>query len=234
MADHNEDLRQVFEALKTEVNRIAGEESRSMLLSEARDQSGLVRSRYHELDYIREVRNKLSHPKISNGFPAFHVTAEFMLSAKEHLSALQNPKTSGRMGVAVRDLYVAEPSTPVEEIANEMKVKKYTHVPIVDKAGVVVGVFNEAAVFDYLITDKIIELNRATTIESLMDHCKLGRDHTETFVFRDPRESEDSVIETFSKVADWATRIGAIFVTASGKPHEPLHRMITAWDVLNR
>jgi CBS domain-containing protein len=234
MADQNENLRQVFEALKTEVNRIAGEESQNMLLRQARDRSGLVRSRYDELDYIREVRHKLSHPKISNGVPAFHVTAEFVLSAKAHLSALQNPKTSGKMGIAIQDLYVANTSTSVEDIASEMKAKKYTHVPIVDKAGVVAGVFNEAAIFDYLITDKIIELNSDTAVEGLMDHCKLGRDHTETFVFRNPRETEDTVIETFLKVTDWASRVGAIFVTASGKSHEPLQRMITAWDALNR
>jgi hypothetical protein len=69
MADQNENLRQVFEALKTEVNRIAGEESQNMLLRQARDRSGLVRSRYDELDYIREVRHKLSHPKISTASP---------------------------------------------------------------------------------------------------------------------------------------------------------------------
>jgi hypothetical protein len=72
MADQNEDLRQVFEALKTEVNRIAGQESRSMLLGQARDRSGLVRSRYDELDYIREVRHNLSHPKISGNPPIFN------------------------------------------------------------------------------------------------------------------------------------------------------------------
>jgi len=38
--------------------------------------------------------------------------------------------------------------------------------------------------------------------------------------------------ERFIAIETPTTRVGAVFVTASGKRTEPLQRMITPWDVL--
>ncbi len=45
---------------------------------------------------------------------------------------------------------------------------------------------------------------------------------------------EDEIIAAFTKVGSDLTRVGALFVTPSGKPTEPITGMITPWDVLAR
>lgn len=95
-----------------------------------------------------------------------------------------------------------------------------------------IGVFNEAAVFAHLWAEDITLIGRDMTFSELMESCRLGANHTETFDFVAPRTPQENIAKMFSTVRNNKTRVGAVFVTASGNRHEPLQRMITPWDVL--
>ncbi|MER9568877.1 hypothetical protein NKI77_06770 [Mesorhizobium opportunistum] len=113
-----------------------------------------------------------------------------------------------------------------------MKRGGFTHVPILDERDTVIGVFNEAAVFHFLWAEPETIVGRQMKISDVFDSCSLDANRMETFRFLGPRTPLDSLIEMFLAVESPLTRVGAAFVTASGKETEPLQRLITPWDVL--
>jgi predicted transcriptional regulator len=114
-----------------------------------------------------------------------------------------------------------------------MRAKRYTHVPILDEANGVIGVFNESAIFDYLVSKTIIEWTDTIVVAEIMDHCRLDAGHTESFHFIRPCTTEDEMVNALVNVEGEFTRVWALFVTPSGSPNEPLRRMITIWDVMS-
>ena len=113
-----------------------------------------------------------------------------------------------------------------------MKRGGFSHVPILDELGAVVGVFNEAAVFDCLWAETETIIGREMQISEILPHCLLDAGHTENFRFVKPGTLIDDLVEMFRAPESPTTRLGAAFVTASGKKTEPLQRLVTAWDVL--
>ena len=67
-----------------------------------------------------------------------------------------------------------------------------------------------------------------------MPHCSLKANHTETFGFVRQTTAEDDLIAKFTNLAGNFARVGALFVTPSGKVTEPLTGMLTPWDVLSQ
>ena len=118
------------------------------------------------------------------------------------------------------------------DLADEMKRSGFSHVPIVDECDVVIGVFNEAAVFDYLWSDTETIVGRRMQISDLLPNCRIDADHTEIFRFVKPATPVDDLVDMFLALDSPTTRVGAAFVTASGKKSDPLQRLITPWDVL--
>ncbi|MEH6736962.1 MAG: hypothetical protein V7695_00255 [Sulfitobacter sp.] len=116
-----------------------------------------------------------------------------------------------------------------------MRSEKFSHIPIIDDAGVVDGVFNESAILDYLIGSGMASvIEPEHTLKEIHKHCVIGADHVETFRFISPLASEDDVADIFLSVTGPFTRVGAVFVTPGAAPKEPIQRMITAWDVLSQ
>ena len=126
----------------------------------------------------------------------------------------------------------ASPTDRLGDLADELRRGGFSHVPILDEHGAVIGVFNEAAVFDYLWSDSETIIGRQMRIEEILPHCRLDAERTESFRFVRPGTPIDHLIDLFLALASPTTRVGAAFVTASGKSTEPLQRLITAWDVL--
>lgn len=236
MADLNDDFLQIYEAIKRTVNRIADQEdSHEFDLSAARSVSGLVRNRYPELQYIRDVRNALCHPQKGNKGPAFVVTDEFVGSCRKLHQRIGAFARAGEIGVFHTQLHDAVWTTPILPLIVTMREEKFSHIPILDDEGVLEGVFNESAILDYLMASGMMSLIEPDqTLADIRDHCRLGADHIETFRFVDHRATEDEVADIFLTVEGPFTRVGAVFVNSGAAPDQPIQRMITAWDVLSQ
>lgn len=92
--------------------------------------------------------------------------------------------------------------------------------------------FNEAAIFDYLWCETEQIVSRSMTIMDIFRYCQLDAQHTESFRFVRPGTSVDDLVEIFRAIQTPLTRIGAVFVTSSGKEDQAVQRLITPWDVL--
>jgi CBS domain-containing protein len=236
VADLNTEFLQVFEAIKLVVNRLAGKEnSREFELFEACQKNTRVRNRKPEIEYIKDVRNLLVHQVQSSGLPTFALTATFIDFCRNLHDQISQATTAGQLGVRNSDLCTATWASQIHPLISKMRSEKFSHIPILNNDGVAVGVFNESAILDYLIASGMSSLIEPEhTLKEIYKHCVIGADHVETFRFISPRASEEDVADIFLSVTGPFTRVGAVFVTPGAAPHEPIQRMITAWDVLSQ
>lgn len=222
-----------FEEIVTEVNRLAGAPlAPSFELKNAAKRSSIVRKHQRRLHYFGEVRNLLQHPKSDSDVPAVHVSEAFIEEAKTLLKYLQSLPRARSVGVPRERVKVARCTDRLGDLAEEMKRERFTHLPIVDERNVIIGVFNEAALFDYLWSEAETIIGRSMQISEVFHHCRLDADHTETFKFVSPQTPFDDLAELFLTLDSCTKRVGVIFVTASGKADESFQRLITPWDVL--
>ena len=222
-----------YEKLVEEVNRLAGvPSSHSFEIERASERNGTVKKGRALLMYIRDVRIALQHPKHRSEGHAVHVSESFLDEVRALLRLLKNPPTANSVGVPRKQMKTAHLTDQLGELADEMKRGGFSHLPILDQSEAVIGVFNEAAVFDYLWAETETIIGRRMQVSDILAHCRLDAIHTETFMFVTPRTLLDDLVETFLAVRSSTTRVGAAFVTASGKKSEPLQRLITPWDVL--
>lgn len=131
------------------------------------------------------------------------------------------------------DVRTASLTDRLGDLADEMKQNGYSHVPILNEREVVIGVFNEAAVFDSLWVESETIISREMLVSDILQHCQLDANHTEVFRFISPRVPIDDIAEMFLAIESPTTRVGAAFITASGKKTDPLQRLITPWDIIS-
>lgn len=233
MSDANEVFIRLYEDLVKEVNNVAEEpSSHSFLIERAADRNGLIQKEERRLKYIRDVRHVLQHPRHRSLGSAVVISDTFLEETAELLEYIRKPPTAGDVGVPLKEVRTASLSDCLGDLADTMKSQRFSHLPILDDRYVVIGVFNEAAIFDHLWTESETIIGRGMLVSEVLEHCRLGANHTETFRFVSPRISVDDLVDMFLALQSPTARIGAVFVTASGKDTEPLQRLITPWDVL--
>lgn len=132
------------------------------------------------------------------------------------LTYLRNPPTANSVGVTRKDMKTAQLADQLGDLADQMKRTGFSHLPILDEEDVLIGVFNEAAIFDYLwhVDEQIV--SRSMTIAEVLPYCRLEAVHTETFKFVGPNTPVDDLIELFRAIETPLTRGSAVFVTLSG------------------
>lgn len=233
MTETTERFIRVYEDLVKEVNNRAHMgDSHSFEIEKAVQRDRGVRRHRDMLLYIRTIRHALQHPKHSASGPAMHVSPGFLTEVEDILNHLRNPPSASSVGVSRKAMKIAQLTDELGDLADVMKQTGFSHLPILDDRDVLIGVFNEAAIFDYLWREPEQIVARSMTIEDILSHCRLGTDRTETFRFVRPNTSVDDLIELFRAVETATSRVGAVFVTAAGKADQPVHRLITPWDVM--
>lgn len=233
MSRETEEFIRTFEEIAAEVNRRAAlPNSFSVEIQRASERDSAVRKHRTLLIYIRELRNALQHPRHRSEGPPVHITPSFLEEVQNVLRYLKNPPTAAKVGVPRQKMIVAHLTDRLGDLADQMRRGGFSHLPVLDGRGAVIGVFNEAAVFDHLWADVETIVGRDMTVADIFPHCSLDAGHTESFRFVRPGTPLDDLVAMFLAIESPSTRVGAAFVTASGQRSEPLQRLITPWDVL--
>lgn len=233
MSEATEKFIRLYERLVQEVNRRAGKmSSHTFAIEDAASRDRAIEKNKALLMYIRNVRHLLQHPQHQSTGHAVLVSDAFLEEVFYLLKSLRKPLTSGSLGVTRKQIRVARRFERLGDLADDMKAGAFSHVPIVSDQDEVLGVFNEAAIFHYLWRepDRIVERNM--TVDDVMPYCQLSASRTDTFHFIGPNVSIEELTDRFLKIESATSRVGAFFVTASGKKTEKLDRLITLWDVL--
>lgn len=234
MSKLTDDFIRIFEQIVSEVHRRGRVKSHAFDIETAAARDGMVRKNQALLVYIRNIRNLIQHPKHRSDGYAIHISEGFLQEVDALLNYLKNPPKARTVGVARKKLKTALLTDRLGKLAEKMKQNGFSHLPILGEEGEVIGVFNEAAVFDYMSSQDEVIIGREMQVEEIINSCRIDANHTEKFKFIRPVTPLEELIELFGTVESSTTRIGAVFVTASGKSSEPLQRMITPWDVLTK
>jgi len=188
--------------------------------------------RYSEdIRYCQEVRNLLSHKqKIDNNF-AVEPSQQMIDFIDRLIEQIKNRPKCYEIQIGLKDIYFQPLDGKVKEAIQTMREKLYTHVPIIEN-GVVIGVFDENSIFNYLADNEIVYIENDLSFRQLDKYISLNNREMEEFVFFKAtayvEELESEIEKSFRK----NKRIGVAFITPSGKATEQLQGIITPWDII--
>ena len=136
------------------------------------------------------------------------------------------------MGIAVPKsrIYTVSPDDCALSVIREMHTKVYTHVPVIEN-GQFVGVFSENSVVSYLAANEIVGLDQTIKIREFDAFIPVHSHNSETFVFFPRDASLFQIVSHFRQSLRERKRLGAVFLTQSGKHTEDILGLITAWDI---
>jgi len=182
------------------------------------------------LDYIRRVRNLLSHCGLVNGDYPVTPSAGMLETLRETISKVRDIPNALRLCIETRDIYAASMSDCIRPAMREMAEKVFTHVPILED-GRVVGVFSENTLLAYMNTSNIVVISENDTFEKVRDFLPLDRHVSEKFAFVSRGTIATEVVKLFQDSLARRERVGMVFVTEHGEPDEELLGILTAWDM---
>lgn len=223
----------LFEELKLICNKIAGSGSKTNFeVDRASDRNFIIKRNKRFINQIKDIRNLLQHPSHEKPYDAFEVSQQLVDDLAELINILKNPKKASDICVPLNQIYSIAEGSRVIDATNTMQSSNFTHVPIIDADSKVVGVFSENSLFSYFCSDDIIDAGESLLIRDIMQFCSMEH-RTETFKFIKPNTDIERVYDLFTSIESPNRRVGALFITASGKRNDRLTGLITAWDILS-
>lgn len=186
-----------------------------------------------KLDQIRRLRNFIVHEDTIKEYEMFYVTDDLILFLKEFLYQLVDPLNAYDICIKKEQLFVATYRQVAKEIMEKMAEKGFSHVPILNDDGMVVGVFSESTLFSYFLKKKSDDiLHSSSLIQEYEEYIKLENHSSERFEFVCKEEEVIQIIKKFKFYEKSPKKLKMIFVTKSGKETEKLLGVITPFDLL--
>lgn len=128
-----------------------------------------------ELDLIREVRNLIQHKDVEvKGKEAIYVDEVLMDALREIISLVQHPETVG--DVCTREIVTATLTTPVREVVAQMLELSFSHIPVLDEQGKLLGVFSENTIFTRVAKEGMSALTEQDCVGDFQSYLDI-RDH---------------------------------------------------------
>jgi CBS domain-containing protein len=146
------------------------------------------------------------------------------------VSEVLQPVLSKEAGVPIERIFTAKWNARVLDVVNVMRLREYTHVPILDE-GRVAGVFSENTMFCALAAHNSLIVEEGTAIANFGEFVPLSRHVSEHFDFVAHDVSLESVAQLFQERLKHQERLGAVFLTDTGNEAGQLLGLVTAWDI---
>lgn len=191
----------------------------------------IVRRHEDDLRSFAELRNAIVHNPDSDRWQPLADPHEGVVQLYERIyQVLADPMTAGRVARPVGRLVAATLDDDLIDVMREMARRGFSQVPILEE-GVVKGVFSESTPAAIVLAHGPLDIREGVTLEEFEDCLGLERAINEHFAFMPSRALAEDVEDAFVRAYSSKKRLGAIFVTQNGEPHERLLGMITASDV---
>lgn len=184
---------------------------------------------HQELDYIRDVRNLLTHRPRIGEFYAVEPTDAMLSLLEKLIDRLEHPLSAIRIAVPLEEVLSASLDSPVLDSLEKMYKRAFSHMPILED-GKVVGVFSGSSLMNCVLY-KHIMFSGDLKFRDIKDTFTFDQHPSETFRFVSRDTLVSDISDMFDETLQQEERIGMIFVTENGKSDEELLGIITAWDV---
>ena len=184
---------------------------------------------HQELDYIRDVRNLLTHRPRIGEFYAVEPTDAMLSLLEKLINRLEHPLSAIRIALPLEEVLSASLDSPVLDSLEKMYKRAFSHMPILED-GKVVGVFSGSSLMNCVLY-KHIMFSGDLKFRDIKDTFTFDQHPSETFRFVSRDTLVSDISDMFDEALQQEERIGMIFVTENGKSDEELLGIITAWDV---
>lgn len=190
----------------------------------ARDKQRAVK-----LDSCRTIRNMLSHEDVLD---AITVSDEYIMFLSDEIKRIVNPITALQVAVKIDKAFTCSLDDEVRKVMEVMVKRGFSHVPVIDEQGYLIGVFSQKIVFHRLYAEGDIGSDEKAIIKTFEKYLPISAHISENYVFVSANETIDKITRVFEESRGQKNKIGLIFVTKEGKPAEKILGFITPYDLI--
>ncbi|MGN0488178.1 MAG: CBS domain-containing protein [Ruminococcus sp.] len=185
-----------------------------------------------DIKYCQDVRNLLNHKKKLNNSFAVEPNQQMIDFIDNLIERIKKRAKCNDIQIKICDIFWKSIDGNVKDTMKAMRDNLYTHIPILDN-GVVIGVFDENSVFNYLAEEEIVAIDDDLTFEEIKNYISLEGREMEEFLFFKTNSYVEELENEFEKSLKRGKRIGIAFLTQNGKANEKLQGIITPWDIIS-
>lgn len=178
---------------------------------------------------LRMARNALTHNPLLNGSPIISLNPSVVPYLDGVISCIKMLPTAANILIPIKDVFSCSFDDTISSIVDVMLKNIYSHVPVLDDFGKVVGVFSESTMLE--MSKSEIGSGEGRTIHDIVEFLPLERHLADVFRFVPKNDSISHLRYLCAEALKDRERIGMFFVTETGQSQEPLFGILTVWDI---
>ena len=187
---------------------------------------------YDDISFCQEVRNFMQHKKKINGRFAIEPNDAMLAFIEQLITRVASRPQCIDICIKFKDIEWRSPSDSVKAAIKIMRQKVYTHIPIIDN-GVLIGVFDENSLFNYVAENEIIDVDDTLSFNDILQYLSVNDREMEEFLFVKSTMYVEDLEKEIQKYFHKNKRVGIAFLTVNGSENEPIQGMITPWDIIS-
>ena len=182
------------------------------------------------LQKLRTIRNVFSHNPRKEGEDIYAFNNSALTFLNKAIGIVQTLPRVGNVCKSLKRVYSCRLDTIISDVVAEMMKRVYSHVPVLDDLGKVIGVFSESTMLQ-MHRNGWIHKNIAQ-MKSIRDLLPIERHKADEFPFVATSEPVPYLRRLTDDALVDGKRIGMFLVTENGCAEEPLIGILTVWDLV--
>lgn len=185
-----------------------------------------------DLSYCKDIRNLLSHNPKLNGKYAVMPDDATISFIENIISKIKATPRCSEISVNIDQIFRSDYDGNVLDTMLKMRKNAFSNVPIVDKDGIVVGVFNENSIFSYLSDEQIVCVDENLKFKDIQPYLGIHDRENTDFIFVDGKLYVYELLDEIQSAFNRGKKIDMAFITRNGKDNSPLLGIVTLWDII--
>lgn len=200
------------------------------LITKAEKQHSIIKYYSSDLREYGELRNAIIHNRAPDTNSIIAEPHSFVVERMAHIrEMIEHPKKIH--DVMTQPVFIARTDDLLYPTAKKMLANLYTHVPVYENEAFL-GVLSESAVLRWVghrvANNKQLVATRK--ISEIVDWLDQSGNTNNDYEFVPRNTIVLDVKKRFEIALSEGRRLGAVFVTKTGKTSEPIEGVVTAWD----
>lgn len=178
---------------------------------------------------LRGVRNALAHGLELGGKPLVAINDAVVPFLEDAITLVQRLPTVANVWIPRSDVFVGSLGDNIHLIVEEMLRNVFSHIPVLDSDGKVLGVFSESTLLE--MNNAGIMDDGSLTLSNVLEFLPCEVHKADVFRFVPKNDPIAHIRRICAEALARHERIGMFFATKNGKSDEPLLGILTVWDI---